>query len=215
MSQPRTSLSHPLYLNWLNLTAAPRFAHFPGSLGMTILPGKRVGGISGRHERDLELDAARLATLGVNLFVLLVEDHELTRCGVPDFVEVMNRHGLAVLRCPMVDGHTPLTHSLAERPLSNLSGFNPAPAPGDLEAFVSTLANLEIRLAAGQIIAVSCRGGLGRTGLLAACLLINGGLSPQRAIDLTRAARPGAIETDRQVSFVLSWPGLDRPVVQS
>jgi protein-tyrosine phosphatase len=200
-----TSLTHPLYLDWLDLAAAPRFADLPGRLGMTILPGKRVPGISGRHERDLELDATRLVTLGVNVFVLLVEDHELVRCGVPGFVETMNRHGIEVLRCPIVDGWTPREISLAERPLSVRHGPLRTPHPGDMAAFTTTLARIEVRLVTAQTVAVSCRGGLGRTGLLAACLLVNGGLDPSAAIAATRASRHGAIETARQEAFVRAW----------
>src|SRR5664279_3259070 len=112
----RTSLTHPMYLDWLPLAAAPRFKSYPGRLGMTILPGKyQPGGLAGDHERDLEIDAACLAELGVTTFVVLVEDWELVRCRVPNFVATMARHGIEVVRYPMVDGHTPVTLSEAAR----------------------------------------------------------------------------------------------------
>ena len=183
----RTSLNYPLYLDELDLRVAPRFAHFTSPpLGLTILPGKHQIGISGRHERDLELDAARLTELGVSVFVLLVEDHELIGCAVPNFVEVMHRHHITVLRCPIVDGQTP--------------------GPTSLAAFRALLAEMEARLRAGQHLAVSCRGGLGRTGLTAACLLINGGLDSRQAISLVRQVRSGAIENRLQEYFIRSWP---------
>lgn len=208
-STVRTSLSHPLYLNWLQVSAAPRFAKFNGRLGMTVLPGKKVSGISGYHDRDLEADAAQLAKLGVTTFVLLVEDHELISCHVPDFVTVMNRHGIAVLRCPIVDGSTPRQCSAAERSISLRPGPARAPAPGDPGVFAATLRGVEARLAAGKTVAVSCRGGLGRTGILAACLLIDGGLEPGAAIRETRAAREGTIENARQLTFVRGWSPVD------
>lgn len=207
MVEARTSLSHPMYLDWLDLRVAPRFANTPGHLGMTILPGKyQPDGMSGKHQRNLELDAARLAELGVQSFVLLVEDWELLRCRVPDFVATLNRHGIEVLRCPIVDRHTPDDRSPAMP--SPVSEQTPAPwtsQPGDREAFSATLRELEQRLAKGETVAVSCRGGLGRTGLLAACLLVNGGLEPEAAIAATRAVRHGTIQNPRQETFVHAW----------
>ena len=48
--------------------------------------------------------------------------------------------------------------------------------------------------------------GLGRTGLVAACALIDHGLSAQEAITAVRACRgPRAIETREQEAFVRGW----------
>src|SRR5690349_21654664 len=41
-----------------------------------------------------------------------------------------------------------------------------------------------------------CRGGLGRTGTIAARLLVEQGMEPIQAIASVRAARPGAIENE-------------------
>eukprot|EP00002_Diphylleia_rotans_P006830 TRINITY_DN16256_c0_g1_i1.p1 TRINITY_DN16256_c0_g1~~TRINITY_DN16256_c0_g1_i1.p1 ORF type:complete len:258 (+),score=43.93 TRINITY_DN16256_c0_g1_i1:61-834(+) len=53
-------------------------------------------------------------------------------------------------------------------------------------------------------ILVHCRGGLGRAGTVAACLLlrIHSDASAQDAIRHVRLHRPGAIETQRQVDFI-------------
>ena len=45
-------------------------------------------------------------------------------------------------------------------------------------------------------------GGLGRSGTIAACVLAARGVEPGRAIELVRAARPGAIENAAQEAFV-------------
>nr|WP_231881698.1 hypothetical protein [Deinococcus puniceus] len=48
-----------------------------------------------------------------------------------------------------------------------------------------------------------CRGGLGRAGLVAACLVVQGGMPPREAIALVRATRSRhAIETAVQERFV-------------
>ncbi|PWE30976.1 protein phosphatase [Pararhodobacter marinus] len=53
---------------------------------------------------------------------------------------------------------------------------------------------------AGTVI-VHCRGGLGRSGMLALRLMIDSGEEPDAALTRLRAARPGAVETDAQVAW--------------
>ena len=53
-------------------------------------------------------------------------------------------------------------------------------------------------LSQGQNIAIHCRGGLGRTGMIGARLLVELGLEPDVAISQVRAARPGSIEPDQE-----------------
>lgn len=59
-------------------------------------------------------------------------------------------------------------------------------------------------LRAGAGVAVHCRGGLGRSGTIAARLLVELGMDPAEAIGAVRAARPGAIETPDQEAHVLA-----------
>jgi ADP-ribosyl-[dinitrogen reductase] hydrolase len=49
-----------------------------------------------------------------------------------------------------------------------------------------------------------CMGGLGRSGMVAARLLVELGEEPRTAIQRVRAARPGAIETAAQEAYVLA-----------
>ncbi len=58
------------------------------------------------------------------------------------------------------------------------------------------------RLRAGKSVVIHCRGGLGRTGLLAAACLRALGVDAERAIAIVRAARPGTIENEAQAAFV-------------
>ena len=48
-----------------------------------------------------------------------------------------------------------------------------------------------------------CRGGIGRTGTIAARLLVEFGVAPEEAIRMVRRARPGTIETPAQEEYVL------------
>ena len=59
-------------------------------------------------------------------------------------------------------------------------------------------------LAAGDNVVMHCWAGLGRTGTVAARLLVECGMEPAAAILRVRDARPGAIQTRKQEKYVLS-----------
>jgi protein-tyrosine phosphatase len=65
------------------------------------------------------------------------------------------------------------------------------------------LEKLNKALSAGRNVLVHCRQGVGRTGLVAACLLIKNGMSPGSAVDVVSAARGIAIpETVEQRDWI-------------
>ena len=61
------------------------------------------------------------------------------------------------------------------------------------------------RLDAGERILIHCRGGLGRTGLVAGLILVERGILPEEAIRQIRAVRRHAIETSEQKDYVIHW----------
>jgi len=65
-------------------------------------------------------------------------------------------------------------------------------------------AELRGRLDSGGRVLVHCRAGLGRSGMIVAALLIEGGVPVDRAVTLVRSAQPGAIETDGQMAWLRS-----------
>lgn len=81
------------------------------------------------------------------------------------------------------------------------------PDPGVRAAWRGLWPRLAARLAAGGAVLVHCRAGLGRSGTLAAMVLIEEGAAPAEALARVRAARPGAVETPAQERFVLGWRG--------
>lgn len=158
----------------------------PGRLGLTILPGKRGASFRypGRvYQRDLDDDFALLRAVGVERLILLVEEAELRRWSDPGIVERGTAAGVTVFRHPIPDGQAPASTNVMKTILSEIR-----------EARVSCN------------VAVACMGGVGRTGTVAACALVAGGMTPDAAIATVRAVRhPTAVETVEQERFVRSF----------
>jgi len=174
----RTSVSHPLQIAAIGVPAG-------GRIGVTFCPGKvQPGSMTGGWRRDLALDLDAIATWGATAVVTLLEDHEIDALHVPQIgAEVAARH-MDWLHLPIPDVSTPDTTFEA---LWALAG----------EA-------LRDRLRSGFDILVHCKGGLGRAGMVAARLLAELGVAPDQAVAKVRVARPGAIETEAQLTHVLS-----------
>lgn len=158
----------------------------PGRLGLTILPGKR--GVSFRYpgrvyRRNLDADLALLRSHGVERLILLVEDAELRHWSDPEIVTRGAAAGVSVVRHPLPDGRAPASVAEMETILDEVR---------------------EGRSTAN--VAVACMGGVGRSGTVAACALVAGGLTPDEAIATVRAVRhPTAVETAEQERFVRSF----------
>jgi len=196
MSEPRATLpddrrrtapieqadpDRPYRIDWIEADALGDGA--PGRLGLTFLPGKhgvstRYPGLTYRRSLQHDLDAMR--ALGVAYLLLLVEDAELEQWGDPEIVAAASAHGIVIRRHPVPDGGTP-------RSTDDMRGL---------------LEELRAARRSGNV-AVACMGGVGRTGLVAACALAATGLDAGTAIERVRAVRhPDAVETSGQQAFV-------------
>lgn len=75
--------------------------------------------------------------------------------------------------------------------------------PASREDALSLVTALERLLIEGQNILIHCRGGIGRSGLLAASLLVHSGIEPEAAIRRASAARGLSVpETPEQKQWV-------------
>lgn len=155
----------------------------PGRIGMTFAPGKRDAGWA----RDLEADLARLAEhYGTSLLVSLIEDFELDLLGIPTLVDRAAARGIEVARFPIPDGAV----------------------PASMPALAGLVARILSAHRAGRTVVLHCRGGLGRTGLVAACALVAlGAATAEEAVLAVRRARPGTIETLEQEQWVQRFAG--------
>ncbi len=131
---------------------------------------------------------------GAALLVSLLPEHELAALGLGQLDADCGRSELRWAHCPIDDFAAP--GERFERAWSRL-------AP-DLHALLDR----------GQSVALHCRAGLGRTGTVAARILMERGMPAQQAIDQVRATRPGSIETSVQERYLHALqPGPTRPAV--
>jgi len=182
LNRARTSETDPL-----------RIAQVPagaGLVGLTICPGKRDASVFGASwDRDLDADVRVIREWGAAAVVTLIEDHEFGMLGVERLSQAVRDAGMEWHHLPIRDVHVPDARFEA--------------------GWASAVVRIGDRLRNGERVLVHCRGGLGRTGMVAARLLVEfAGATPQQALDDVRAARHGAVETPEQEAWVL---GLTAP----
>jgi ADP-ribosyl-[dinitrogen reductase] hydrolase len=157
-----------------------------GLIGMTICPGTDeyagLGIPSGPWKRDLDLDLQVIRDWQAQALVTLIEDFEFELLSIPELPEKVRELGIRWLHLPIVDVWIP--DKMFE------------------EEWETAREELRQILREGGRIVLHCRGGLGRTGLVAARLLVELSIAPHEAIHRVRAARPGGIQTREQEEYV-------------
>ena len=120
--------------------------------------------------------------------------------GVTDVVSMLPREEAAELG---VDGEAEVCAALGLR-------FRNHPIPDfslpDLTAFGGLIEDMAARLAEGGHIAVHCRAGIGRSGMVAAATLVRLGAEPGAALAEVSAARGVPVpDTEEQAAFVTAF----------
>lgn len=161
-----------------------------GSIGMTICPGQhRPWAMSGPMRRDLDVDITVIRNWGASVVVTLMEEHELAQFRSGNIGKVVRSAGMQWIHLPIVDMDIPDEHFEF--------------------AWRSSGPELHEHLRSNRKILVHCLGGLGRTGMVSARLLIEAGVPPTYAMEQVRAARSGAIQTPEQEMYVLQCRARD------
>jgi ADP-ribosyl-[dinitrogen reductase] hydrolase len=164
----KTSQTHPLKID--SVSAGN------GKIGLTFCPGKKQSdSYSGPWDRDLSTDLLAIKSWGAFALVTLIEDHEFGELQVSDLGILAEATGLEWHHLPITD---------VSIPDANFE-----------QSWVYSGNRLRSLLQAGRSIAIHCKGGLGRTGTIAARLMIELGDVAEEAIRDIRHARPGSIET--------------------
>jgi predicted protein tyrosine phosphatase len=165
----------------------------PRRLGMTFAPGMRAGSVGGRWERDLVADVRTLEDKHeANVLVSLMEDHEYHGYRIPELLEKDSIGNIGILRFAIEDMGVP--------------------QEAESEGFQTFVKDVVQRLERGQHVVVHCRGGLERTGTIAACVLVALGChTADEAIVAVHEARKGTVQTREQEDFVR----LFEPMVQT
>jgi ADP-ribosyl-[dinitrogen reductase] hydrolase len=174
MTGLQTSQSSPLRI------AEVCFGEREGRLGLTLCPGKKDPEYG--WDRDLHEDLRVIRNWGARMIISLIETHEFSLLQVPEFGDSAARIGISWIHLPIQDVHVP-----DDRFESGWSAVRP---------------EVHHRIGSGERILIHCRGGLGRTGLVAARILVERGCAPRDAVHRIRAVRPGAIETLAQEQYV-------------
>ncbi len=174
----RTSLTHPHQIDSVTVLRAG------GLIGLTICPGMTQGGPSERAwNRNLDQDLAAIKAWGATALVSLIDDYELEILSVADLPQKVRALGLDWHHLPIMNRDAPYEE------------FE--------ENWITSGRVLRQRLRQGERIVLHCVFGLGRSGMIAARLLVELGEQPEAAIRKVRAARPGAIETEIQEQHVI------------
>ena len=169
-----------------SITGPPRVAWLetPSEwrVGLTFAPGKRGPSTEGaRWERDLDTDLDVLVGQGIRTIACLIEAHEFAEWGIDRLPSAAAARGLELLHRPIRDVSVP-TLDEARSLVRELFARRDAP------------------------ILIHCIGGLGRTGVIAGCLLRALGVAPEEALRRLVAARGKRCpETAEQRRFVTDF----------
>jgi Cyclin-dependent kinase inhibitor 3 (CDKN3) len=140
-----------------------------GRIGLCRLPGRND---------DLAADVSAIRDWKPEIVVSMTEDAERAEFGAEDLPTLLASSGIAWRHFPVVDFGVPDAKILPQ--------------------WAMLSAELHAKLDAGDGVLLHCRGGLGRSGMIALRLLVERGEGAEAALARLRAVRPGAVETEAQ-----------------
>jgi protein-tyrosine phosphatase len=144
-------------------------------------PGKPAMAARPRGEDWLEDELRDWKNAGIDVVLSLLTPEEERDLGLAEESQIAKSLGLWFASLPIPDRHIP----------SSPSEVTPI------------LDNLEEELATGNNIVIHCRQGVGRSGMIAACLLVMRGMSAESAIREVEKVRGTAVpETEEQRRWI-------------
>ena len=132
----------------------------------------------------LEDEIRSLNMSGVNVVVSLLEREEITELDIAEEKSLCEANGISYLSLPIRDRSIPLSQR-------------------DALDFTRKLANL---LKEGRSVVIHCRQGVGRSALIAACVLVLSGIPVDQAFELIENARGCFVpDTEEQRRWVVQF----------
>jgi protein-tyrosine phosphatase len=180
-SRVHTSQSHPIEVFWVADEAHGQ----PGRLGLTFAPGKCAYSTlsAAMQQRDLHADLDRLRDHHrVDVLVSLMEEHEYALLGVPTLLAEAAARGIVVEQFTIRDVSVPRADQA--------------------EAVTALVGSIRAGLCSGRRVVVHCRGGIGRSGLIASIVVGSYGHEAAEAMAIVRTVQPKAVETRGQERYV-------------
>lgn len=160
----------------MDLVSIPFFS--PAKLYLGQSPG-----IDFIEYEDVQREVLELKKLRIDYVVVLQTSRELAWSN-PDLMDIYEDAGIKVIHFPIHDMQAPVSVEKLDR-------------------LVSLILQM---LKAGRILMIHCFGGKGRTGLVAAAVLIkHAKLTALQAVNYIRHIRPGAIETPQQLRSLVAY----------
>jgi protein-tyrosine phosphatase len=137
-----------------------------------------------RADDWLESEIAAWRDSGINVVVSLLVSEEASELGLQQEAELCRSNGIEFHSFPIEDRAVPPSRQA----VTTLAGF------------------LATGMAEGRSIAIHCRAGIGRSSLIAACVLIHSGIEAKAALALIREARGLDVpDTEEQRDWVIAF----------
>jgi len=150
-------------------------------------PGKLAIAPRPRGGDWLEDEISHWHSAGVDTVLSVLVPKEEKDLNLLEEQQLAKRHGIKFLSLPIPDRQVPSSESDATK----------------------TLEKLELELDSGKNVVVHCRQGVGRSGLIASCLLVMKGFSPQAAVEAVSASRGVEVpETKQQRTWIDHYSSL-------
>ncbi len=169
----------PLPPNPIDTIMVPGYV---GVMGLVACPGLRVMQPNPGAAKYLEPDLKELSDWGANGVVSLIEEKEFRLNNVTELPRRLTEAGMWWLHLPIVD---------MDIPDQNFE---------DIWAYDGERIRHALRI--GERVILHCYAGLGRTGMIAARILVEMGMDPEMAIKTVRQPNGRRIQTKRQSAFV-------------
>ena len=140
-------------------------------------------GIMPRPRGDdwLEEEIIKLKKQNIGLWVSLLEQHEINELGLKKQPSLCSKHHLEYINFPIVDRHVP-----------------------DKGAKIDSLIDqLCQKIQNGNSVVIHCRMGIGRSSIIAACILLKQGFKTEQILQKITSARGLKIpDTDAQIQWL-------------